>query len=91
MPKATSLVVGLLLLMPWGSALAQGKANCSGGKMSTPQKVVGEVVKVDAGLDKITVKETNGTVHEFHVSKDTLRDYKAGDHIEATLREAPKC
>jgi hypothetical protein len=91
MRKATSLVVGLLLLIPGSGALAQGKATCSQGKMSTPQKVVGEVVKVDAGLDKITVKETNGTVHEFQVSKDTLRDYKAGDHIEATLREAPKC
>ncbi|HKW92270.1 MAG TPA: hypothetical protein VJX92_10245 [Methylomirabilota bacterium] len=91
MRKTTALVAGLLLLMPWGSALAQGKATCSQGKMSTPQKVVGEVVKVDAGLDKITVKDSNGTVHEFQVSKETLRNFKAGDHIEATLREAPKC
>jgi hypothetical protein len=30
-------------------------------------------------------------VHEFQVSKDTLRDLKAGDKIEASLRVAPKC
>ncbi len=91
MHKTTGLAIGLALLISGGTALAQGKATCSQGKMSTPQKVVGEVLKVDPGLDKITVKETNGTVHEFQVSKETLRDLKPGDRIEANLREAPKC
>jgi Cu/Ag efflux protein CusF len=54
-------------------------------------KVEGEVLKVDAGLDKITVRGKDGMVHEFQVSKDTLRDLKTGDKIEASLRAAPKC
>ncbi len=91
MHTTTGLVVGLALLLSSGLAVAQGKPACAGGKVSTPQKVSGEVLKVDAGLDKITVKETNGTVHEFQVSKETLRDLKVGDKIEANLREAPKC
>ena len=87
---AAAMAVGVLL---WtGSALAQGKPACTPqGKVQTPQKVVGQVVKVDAGLDKLTVREDDGTVHEFQVSKEVLRDFKAGDRIEAMLREAPKC
>jgi aconitase B len=94
MRGATGLVIGLAMVpLFWGSsALAQGKPACTAqGKVSTPQKVDGEVVKVDAGLDKVTVRGKDGAVHEFQVSKETLRDLKAGDHIEATLREAPKC
>jgi len=83
------MAVGVLL---WtGSALAQAKPACTQGKVQTAQKVVGQVVKVDAGLDKLTVRENDGTIHEFQVSKEVLRDFKAGDHIEAMLREAPKC
>jgi hypothetical protein len=85
-------VVATGVLLWTGSALAQGKPACTPqGKVQTAQKVVGQVVKVDAGLDKLTVKEDNGTVHEFQVSKEVLRDFKAGDRIDATLREAPKC
>ena len=84
------LVLGLLVSA--GTASAQAKAGCDAqGRMMTTQKVVGEVVKVDAGLDKITVRAPDGTVHECQASKDTLRDPKAGDRIEANLREAPKC
>jgi hypothetical protein len=74
-----------------GLVLAQSKAGCDGGKASTPQKVEGEVLKGDHGLDKVTVKGKDGMVHEFQVSKDTLRDLKTGDKIEASLRAAPKC
>jgi hypothetical protein len=87
---SAAVAVGLLL---WsGSALGQGKSTCTAqGKVQTAQKVVGQVVKVDAGLDKLTVRENDGTVHEFQASKEALREFKAGDRIEATLREAPKC
>jgi hypothetical protein len=86
---AAVVTAGVLL---WaGSALGQSKPTCTQGKVPTAQKVVGQVVKVDAGLDKLTVREDNGTVHEFQASKDALREFKAGDRIEAMLREAPKC
>lgn len=86
---AAAVTVGVLFWI--GSAPGQSKPACTQGKIPTPQKVVGQVVKVDAGLDKLTVREDNGTVHEFQASKDALREFKAGDHIEAMLREAPKC
>jgi hypothetical protein len=84
------LAVGLML---WtGSALAQGKPNCDAqGRMKTPEKVEGQVVKVDTAQGKVTVREPDGTVHEFQASAETLKDLKVGDKLEAKLREAPKC
>ena len=87
---AVALVV---TLVSWsGSALAQGKPRCdSQGRVVTPQKVEGQVVKVDLAQNRLTVREADGTVHEFEASRETLQDLKAGDRIEANLREAPKC
>ena len=87
---AAGLAMGLLL---WtGAALAQGKPGCDAqGKMKTPEKVEGQVVKVDQAQGKVTVREPGGTVHEFQASAETLKDLKVGDSIGAKLREAPKC
>jgi Cu/Ag efflux protein CusF len=82
-----------VVLMLWaGAASAQGKPACDQqGRVATAQKIEGQVVKVDAAQNKVTVKEADGTVHEFQASKDTLQGLKPGDRIEANLREAPKC
>ncbi len=88
------LVAGLaVVLMLWtGTALGQSKPACDPqGKVKTPENVGGQVVKVDQAQGKVTVRESDGTVHEFQVSKETLQDLKVGDRIEAKLREAPKC
>jgi hypothetical protein len=75
-----------------GTALAQGKPACDAqGKAMAPGTVEGQVVKVDTGLGKVTVREAAGTVHEFQASAETLQDLKVGDRIGAKLREAPKC
>jgi hypothetical protein len=90
-------LIGLAAAMATGAlcgsapALAQSTPGCVAGKANTPQKVAGEVLKVDHGLDEVTVKGKDGMVHEFQVSKDTLRDLKPGDKIEASRRAAPKC
>ena len=87
---AAGLAVALML---WtGPALGQSKPACdSQGKVKTPEKVEGQVVKVDQAQGKVTVREPGGTVHEFQASAETLKDLKVGDRIEAKLREAPKC
>ena len=84
--------LALALLLWAGTASAQAKADCDAqGRAKAAQKVEGQVVKVDPALDKLTVRAPDGTVHEFQASKDTLRDLKVGDKIEANLRLAPKC
>jgi hypothetical protein len=80
-------------VMLWsGSALGQAKPACDPqGRVKTPQKVEGQVVKVDQAQSKVTVREASGGLHEFQASKETLQDLKVGDRIDANLREAPKC
>jgi hypothetical protein len=88
------LVAGLAVaFVLWaGPALGQSKPACdSQGKVRTPEKVEGQVVSVDQAQGKVTVRQSDGTTHEFQASKETLQDLKAGDRIEAKLREAPKC
>jgi len=58
---------------------------------AAPQKVDGQVTRVDPNGGKVTVKDRNGTTHEFQASREMLQTLKSGDKIEATLREAPKC
>jgi len=37
------------------------------------------------------VRQSDGTVHEFQASTETLQDLKVGGRVEAKLREAPNC
>jgi len=53
--------------------------------------VQGQVVAVDQTAGRVTIRESNGTTHEFQANRETLQDIKPGDKIEAKLREAPKC
>ena len=88
-------------LISGGPALAQDKpkANCqpsasprgdaSGAKGSAPEKIDGQVVKVDPGKGMITVRNKDGSMHEFKGDAETLREYKQGDNIELTLRGQP--
>lgn len=82
-----------------GPAFAQDtKAQCqpsasagSGTPRTTkaPEKIEGEVTKVDKKNGMLTVKRPDGSTHEFKGSAETLRDYKKGDKIELTLRSEP--
>ena len=85
-----AVVLGLML---W-TAIAHGQARppCDQqGKLKTPETVAGEVTKVDAAQGKVTVRQSDGTVHEFQASPETLKDLKVGGRVEAKLREAPNC
>jgi hypothetical protein len=94
MHRWATVAAGLsVMVVLWsGSALGQTKPDCDPkGRVMTPKKVEGQVVKIDPAHSKVIVREANGSVHEFQASKETLQDLKVGDRIDATLREAPKC
>jgi hypothetical protein len=74
-----------------GLAFGQPKAECKNNRAQTPEKVEGQVMAVDQNAGRITVREKDGTMHEFQANRQTLQDMKPGDRIEAKLREAPKC
>lgn len=64
-----------------------GAGSAKAGK--APQKIEGEVTKVDPKSGMLTVKRSDGTTHEFKGSAETLREYKKGDRLELTLRSEP--
>lgn len=93
MRRFTAVSASIMLAVPLcaGFAAAQSKPACDQMKASAPQKVEGKVVRVDQAGGKVAVTETDGKTHEFQASKETLQDLKVGDHVEARLRELPKC
>jgi hypothetical protein len=76
-----------------GAALGQAtpKQGCDAAKAGAPQKVEGQVVSVDENQGKVVIKGNDGKTHEFQASKETIRDFKVGDKIEAQLRGAANC
>jgi hypothetical protein len=84
----TSGFVAITLLSSGLAFGQQPKADC---KATTPEKVEGQVVRVDTKTDRVTVRDNTGATHEFQANKETTKDLKAGDKIEARLRQAPNC
>jgi len=80
-------------LMLWtGTSLAQTKPGCDQqGKVKTAERVEGEITKLDPARGRITVRQADGTLHEFQASAETMQDLKVGGRVEAKLREAPNC
>lgn len=62
-------------------------------KLSAPKYIEGQVIKIEQGNEqgKVSVRTADGTVHEFHASKETLQDYKTGDTLKANLRTPAPC
>lgn len=78
------LAAGLLL---WtGTAVAQQSAPYQ-APAGNPDRVEGQVVKIDRESKKVTVQGAGGRVYEFAASDETLKDLKVGDRIEAKLRQ----
>jgi hypothetical protein len=81
---STVFVAATLL---WGGAAAgQAQQQPSGTDKARPAKVVGQVVKLDPGQGKVIIRASDGTIHEFQASPETIQDLKVGDRIEASLR-----
>ena len=95
MDMRRAMVAGVLAAgMLWGgSAMGQAKEpNCDPKTQAgAKDKVSGEVVKVDQAGGRVTIKEADGKMYEFHAHKDTLQNLKVGDRLEATLRPAATC
>jgi len=88
--RSMAAVVVAIITLWSGVALAEVKlTNCD--PVRYPPKVEGQVLKVDMNAGKVTMRTSDGTIHEFQASKETLQELKVGDHIAAKLRNAPNC
>jgi Cu/Ag efflux protein CusF len=82
--------LGVALVAPmllWSSAAFGQAAKPPVHQGSTPSTVEGQVVKIDRHVGRVTIRSTDGSMHEFTASKETLNDLKEGDRIEARLRQ----
>lgn len=89
-----ALLTGLVAAgMLWGGTVTgQAKPGCdSKAQAGSPERVAGEMVKVDQAAGKVTIREADGKTYEFHTHKDTLQSLKIGDRLEARLRAIPNC
>ena len=88
-----AVAAGIVLAVPlWaGFAVGQSKPSCDQAKAAAPQKVEGKVARVDQAQGKVAVVASDGKTHEFQADKETLKDLKVGDRIEANLRSIPNC
>lgn len=59
---------------------------CTGARADAPKKLEGKVVKIDHDRGTLTVRTHDGKLQDFEGSRETVRDYKLGDELEATLR-----
>lgn len=90
--RSAGLVVTVGFMLWAGTALGQKPPACDQqGKAKTPERVEGEITKVDTAQGRVTVRGSDGTVHEFQASAEALQGMKVGGQIGAMLREAPKC
>ncbi len=93
--KSSRLLVAAMTagIMLWsGVVFGQDKPRCDQqGKLLAPEKVAGQVVKVDTASGRLSVREAGGKIHEFQASQETLRDLKVGDQVEAKLRAGQEC
>jgi len=94
----TAAVVAAALIAGGPALAADPEANCqpsasargdAKARVKAPEKIDGQVVKVDPAKGMITVKNKDGSLHEFKGDAETLRDYNVGDNIELTLRAEP--
>ena len=53
------------------------------------QLVEGEVIQIDLAQGRVTVQSSDGGLHQFEASPETLEELKVGDRIEAKRRPEP--
>jgi hypothetical protein len=87
----SSALVGVALLSA-GLAFGQQPRAAECDKARVPERVAGQVVRVDPRTNKVVIRDDRGMTHEFQANQEDAKDMKPGDRIEARLRQAPaKC
>jgi hypothetical protein len=59
---------------------------CTGARADAPKKLEGKIVKIDQDRGTLTLRTHDGKLQDFEGSRETVRQYKLGDELEATLR-----
>ena len=76
----------LIAAIAGGLAVSSGTALAQDSSAGSPEMIEGQVTQVDVDGGKLTIQATDGSIHEFEASRETLEGYKVGDPIKAKLR-----
>jgi hypothetical protein len=85
--RARLLVAGLAFAVALGPVVA-APARLAAAAEQDSETVAGEVTKIDLERSRVTIRSSDGSVHEFEASAETLKDLEIGDYIEARRRAA---
>lgn len=88
MRRRTSIILAATTLA-FGATQAALAADY-GPKAKGGDTVSGEVTKIDPENSRITVHSSDGSIHVFEASKETLDELEVGDHIAAKKRPDSK-
>ena len=82
--KTGNYIAVLMTAFLYTTPLLAADSNCE--KPGTPQELVAKVMKVDMTSMELTLQDSKGNTVVMKADEDTLKRYKPGDSITATLR-----
>ena len=86
--RARLLLTALAFAVALGPVVTSAPARMATAAEQASEMIEGEVTKIDLERSRVTIRSSDGSVHEFEASAETLKDLKVGDHIEAKRRAA---
>jgi Cu/Ag efflux protein CusF len=80
------VLAAMALTVALGLGVSVAPAQVQAEEPQALEVIGGEVTKIDLERKRVTVRSSDGGVHEFEASEETLKDLKVGDRIEAKRR-----
>ena len=80
-----SLGLALALTVAIGQGIVAAPRAATAAEQAS-EIVAGLVTQVDHDRGRVTVRSSDGELHEFEASAETLKGLSVGDRIEATRR-----
>jgi hypothetical protein len=85
--RIVAAALAVALAAGTGVSLAQTKPSGSApGAAAAPERIEGQVVKIDRKTNMVTLRLADGSTQEFQANKETIADLKVGDRLEAKKR-----
>ncbi len=88
------LAVGLLAGLSLGGNAVLAQTSGQPGdcpKIGAVERIDGTVTNIEAQQGVLTLLGSDGTIHKFQASPDTLQGLKIGDKIQTKLRISETC
>lgn len=82
--KTGQYIAVLIAAFLFNTPLLAADSNCE--QPGTPQEISAKVMKVDMTRKEITLQDSKGGTIVMNADEDTLKRYKPGDSLTATLR-----